>query len=122
MHESWTTFLVFSTLIIEIHGNLHIQVSMEMEAMKEEAAVVASMEKIGMKDLFKGDYAWPIFIAIMMMCGQQFSGINVAIFFSTQIFSDAGLGEGALYATLGMGVLNVAMTLVSVYLVFLLSN
>ncbi|VDN52180.1 unnamed protein product [Dracunculus medinensis] len=92
-------------------------VSMEMEAMKEEAAVVASMEKIGMKDLFKGDYAWPIFIAIMMMCGQQFSGINVAIFFSTQIFSDAGLGEGALYATLGMGVLNVAMTLVSVYLV-----
>lgn len=85
--------------------------------MKEEAAVISSMEKIGIADLFKGEYAWPMFIAIMMMCGQQLSGINVAMFFSTKIFSDAGLGEGALYATLGMGALNVAMTFISVYLV-----
>lgn len=85
--------------------------------MEEEAAVAASMRKIGITDLFKGEYAWPMFLAIMMMCGQQLSGINVAMFFSTKIFSDAGLGEGALYATLGMGAVNVAMTLISVYLV-----
>ncbi|VDN52181.1 unnamed protein product [Dracunculus medinensis] len=92
-------------------------VAAEINLMEEEAAVAASMRKIGITDLFKGEYAWPMFLAIMMMCGQQLSGINVAMFFSTKIFSDAGLGEGALYATLGMGAVNVAMTLISVYLV-----
>uniref|UniRef100_A0A915BHL9 Major facilitator superfamily (MFS) profile domain-containing protein n=2 Tax=Parascaris univalens TaxID=6257 RepID=A0A915BHL9_PARUN len=92
-------------------------VSAEMDVMREEAAAMAATEKVSMPGLFKGDYRWPMFIAIMMMMAQQFSGINVAMFFSTAIFEGAGLGANAIYATLGMGLCNVIMTLVSVYLV-----
>jgi SP family facilitated glucose transporter-like MFS transporter 1 len=53
-----------------------------------------------------------------MMLSQQLSGINAAIFFSTQIFESAGLDEQtALYSTLGMGVINILMTLVSLVLI-----
>lgn len=61
---------------------------------------------------------WPLFIAIMMMLSQQLSGINVAMFYSTQIFRDAGLkGNEPFFATIAMGAINVAQTLVSVWLV-----
>merc|ERR1739844_692553 len=54
----------------------------------------------------------------MMMLAQQLSGINAAIFFSTSIFTSAGLDEkGAQSATLGMGAMNVAMTFVSLALI-----
>jgi SP family facilitated glucose transporter-like MFS transporter 1 len=47
---------------------------------------------------------WALFIALMMTLSQQLSGINVAIFYSTKIFTDAGLvGLEAQAATLGMG-------------------
>lgn len=40
------------------------------------------------------------------------------MFFSTKIFEESGLkGDGATYATLGMGSINVLMTLVSLVLV-----
>lgn len=85
--------------------------------MQDEANAMAAVEKIGIKSLFKGELAWPMFIAIMMMLAQQLSGINVAMFFSTIIFKNAGLGDNAVYATLGMGLCNVIMTVISVYLV-----
>merc|ERR1712176_888490 len=60
----------------------------------------------------------PLLIAMMMMLAQQLSGINAAIFFSTSIFSSAGLSESdAQSATLGMGAMNVAMTFVSLVLI-----
>ncbi|PIO58975.1 hypothetical protein TELCIR_19574, partial [Teladorsagia circumcincta] len=44
--------------------------------------------------------------------------INVAMFYSTVIFKQAGLSnEHAVYATIGMGTVNVIMTVVSVWLV-----
>lgn len=92
-------------------------VDAELKVMEDEATAMAAVEKIGIKSLFKGELAWPMFIAIMMMLAQQLSGINVAMFFSTIIFKSAGLGENAVYATLGMGLCNVIMTVVSVYLV-----
>ncbi|KHJ83767.1 transporter, major facilitator family protein [Oesophagostomum dentatum] len=71
-----------------------------------------------MMDMFRGSLLWPMTIAIMMMLAQQLSGINVAMFYSTVIFKQAGLStEGASYATIGVGAVNMIMTLVSVYLV-----
>jgi SP family facilitated glucose transporter-like MFS transporter 1 len=53
-----------------------------------------------------------------MMFSQQLSGINVAMFYSTKIFKDAGLpGNWPFYATILMGTVNVAQTLVSLWLV-----
>ncbi|KAK6060511.1 transporter, major facilitator family protein [Cooperia oncophora] len=68
--------------------------------------------------MFRGSLLWPMTIAIMMMLAQQLSGINVAMFYSTVIFKQAGLSnESAVYATIGMGTVNVIMTVISVWLV-----
>merc|ERR1711874_108375 len=55
---------------------------------------------------------------MMMMLAQQLSGINCAIFYSTGIFEKAGLdAEASQGATLGMGSMNVLMTIVSLVLI-----
>ncbi|CCD72383.1 Facilitated glucose transporter protein 1 [Caenorhabditis elegans] len=93
-------------------------VSTEIEAMQEEATAAGVQEKPKMGDMFKGALLWPMSIAIMMMLAQQLSGINVAMFYSTVIFRGAGLtGNEPFYATIGMGAVNVIMTLISVWLV-----
>merc|ERR1712079_273564 len=49
---------------------------------------------------------------------QQLSGINCAIFYSTEIFKNAGLdAQDSQSATLGMGSMNVLMTFVSLVLI-----
>ncbi|VDO19116.1 unnamed protein product [Heligmosomoides polygyrus] len=95
-------------------------VSAEIEMFREEQAAsgAAQQQSLSMLDMFRGTMLWPMTIAIMMMLAQQLSGINVAMFYSTVIFKQAGLSnEGAVYATIGMGTVNVIMTVVSVWLV-----
>ncbi|CAL1262681.1 unnamed protein product [Larinioides sclopetarius] len=60
----------------------------------------------------------PLIIAVVVMLSQQLSGINAVIFYSTSIFITAGLSnQAAIYATLGMGTVNVLMTFISMILV-----
>ncbi|KAK6039681.1 transporter, major facilitator family protein, partial [Cooperia oncophora] len=94
-------------------------VSAEIEMFREEAAAsgAAAAQRPSMVDMFRGSLLWPMTIAIMMMLAQQLSGINVAMFYSTVIFKQAGLSnESAVYATIGMGTVNVIMTVISVWL------
>ncbi|KZC14812.1 Solute carrier family 2, facilitated glucose transporter member 3 [Dufourea novaeangliae] len=57
----------------------------------------------------------PLFLVCLIQFGQQMSGINVVFYYSNSIFMDAGLGDsGSQYATLGTGVANIAMALISV--------
>ncbi|XP_076243760.1 solute carrier family 2, facilitated glucose transporter member 3 isoform X2 [Calliopsis andreniformis] len=57
----------------------------------------------------------PLFLVCLIQFGQQMSGINVVFYYSNSIFLAAGLGlTGSQYATLGTGVANIAMALVSV--------
>jgi len=93
-------------------------VSVELDTIKDEATAAQSQEKSTLLSMFKTPLLWPMIIAIMMMLSQQFSGINVAMFYSTRLFQDAGLkGNEPFYATIVMGLFNVGMTIVSVYLV-----
>ncbi|XP_055331034.1 solute carrier family 2, facilitated glucose transporter member 1-like [Paramacrobiotus metropolitanus] len=91
----------------------------EMSEMRAEHKVAKALPKVGVKDLFTDPFLRSItFIAIMLMVCQQMSGINAVMFYSTQIFRSAGLdAQSALYATIGMGVVNIGMTVVSVFLV-----
>ncbi|KAK6043960.1 transporter, major facilitator family protein, partial [Cooperia oncophora] len=96
------------------------EVGAEIDAMKEEAAAAksAAAEKPSMGDMFRGSLRWPMTIAIMLMLAQQLSGINATMFYSTIIFQQAGLStQGAVYATIAMGTVNVLMTIISVWLV-----
>ena len=72
-----------------------------------------------LKDILTVNYLGkPLAIAVMMMLAQQLSGINAAMFFSTKIFSSAGLDEfNSQMASVGMGLMNVIMTFMSMILI-----
>jgi SP family facilitated glucose transporter-like MFS transporter 8 len=43
--------------------------------------------RVSLSDLFKGGSGRAMFIALMLMVYQQFSGINVVIFYSGKVWS-----------------------------------
>ncbi|XP_033218937.1 solute carrier family 2, facilitated glucose transporter member 1-like isoform X2 [Belonocnema kinseyi] len=59
----------------------------------------------------------PLVLVILMQFGQQLSGINAVFYYSDSIFEKAGLDKtSSQYATIGTGLANVFMALVSVLL------
>ena len=90
-----------------------------MDEMKQEQESMKLVPKVTLKEMLtNGSLRRPLIIAMMMMLAQQLSGINCAIFYSTQIFKSAGLNASqSQSATLGMGAMNVAMTFVSLALI-----
>lgn len=57
----------------------------------------------------------PLIIAIVMQLSQQLTGINAVFYYSTDLFHSAGLSVTVShYATIGIGVIMVVMTLVSI--------
>jgi len=95
------------------------EVKSEMDEMRAESETIKSLPKVTFKNMLMDPaLRAPLIIAMMMMLAQQLSGINAAIYFSTSIFTSAGLSEkDAQSATLGMGGMNVAMTFVSLVLI-----
>ncbi|XP_054160487.1 solute carrier family 2, facilitated glucose transporter member 1-like isoform X2 [Oppia nitens] len=96
-----------------------IEVHDEMDDMRAEYESMKLVPKVTLHELwYNSMLRQPLIIALVVMLSQQFSGINAVIFFSTSIFEKAGLNKSAaLYATLGIGVINVLMTIVSLVLV-----
>jgi len=96
-----------------------IEVHDEMDEMKQEQESMKLVPKVTLKEmLVNGSLRQPLIIAMMMMLAQQLSGINCAIFYSTEIFQNAGLdAQASQSATLGMGSMNVLMTFVSLVLI-----
>ncbi|KRT85756.1 membrane transporter [Oryctes borbonicus] len=59
----------------------------------------------------------PLLLVCSMQAGQQFSGINAVFYYSKSTFQKAGLSEeNSEYATVGAGVVNFVMAIISVYL------
>merc|ERR1712038_1358752 len=87
--------------------------------MRQEQASMKLVPKVTLKEMItNSSLRQPLIIAMMMMLAQQLSGINCAIFYSTSIFREAGLNDEASQgATLGMGSMNVLMTIVSLVLI-----
>lgn len=94
-------------------------VSEEMANMEEEYTASKDLPKVTILDLFRDRFLRRIIIiCIMVMLSQQFSGINAVMFYSTSIFSQAGLmGVESQYATIGMGGVFVLATIVSMSIV-----
>ncbi|XP_021914514.1 solute carrier family 2, facilitated glucose transporter member 1-like isoform X7 [Zootermopsis nevadensis] len=96
-----------------------IEVHDEMDDMRNEYEAMKLVPKVTIKEMFvNATLRIPLMIAMMVMVAQQLSGINAVMFFSTKIFRMAQLDDkSAQYATLGMGAVNVFMTLVSMVIV-----
>jgi len=94
-------------------------VKTEMDEIIAEHESMKQLPKVTFKEMIvNSSLRSPLIIAMMMMLAQQLSGINAAMFFSTSIFTSAGLNESeAQSATLGMGSMNVAMTFISLVLI-----
>lgn len=91
----------------------------EMDELRAEnernkmSPAVTLMDMLNQESLRK-----PLTISVLIMLSQQLSGINAVLFFSTSIFRSAGLSEqAAINTTLGMSLVNVLMTIVSLFLV-----
>lgn len=96
-----------------------IEVHDEMEEMRTEYESMKLIPKVTVRELFVNPaLRIPLFISIMIMFAQQLSGINAVMFFSTKIFTMAQLGKTAAQnATMGVGAMNVFMTIISLVLV-----
>lgn len=91
----------------------------EIDQMKAEHSSSQQETRVTVRELFSSkSLRMPLIISAVMMLAQQLSGINAVMFFSTDIFKSAGLNDtSAQQATLGMGSMNVLMTIISVIMV-----
>lgn len=71
------------------------------------------------RDLFHPWLKTPLIIAIGIMFFQQFVGINTVIYYNPKIFLMAGFDGtvSAIWASVGVGIINVVFTIVSIYFV-----
>uniref|UniRef100_A0A0A9WZC0 Solute carrier family 2, facilitated glucose transporter member 3 n=1 Tax=Lygus hesperus TaxID=30085 RepID=A0A0A9WZC0_LYGHE len=90
-----------------------------IEAIRNEIAAARELPKVTMHDMVKvKKYRKPLIIMCLLMAAQQLSGINAVIYYSTDIFKAGGLSEStAQLATVGVGIVNVLVTIAGVFLV-----
>ena len=93
-------------------------------ALEVSASIAGEIEKDSQNtsswsDLFCKEWKYPLIIAIGIMFIQQFVGINTVMYYSPTIFRMAGFdgSVAAIGASIGVGVINVIATLLSVYFV-----
>ncbi|KAM6223159.1 solute carrier family 2, facilitated glucose transporter member 2 [Rhynchocyon petersi] len=92
-------------------------VSRDITEIKKEKDEASSEKKVTVKQLFTySNYRQAILVALMLHMAQQFSGINGIFYYSTDIFREAGIKK-PVYATIGVGFVNLIFTIVSVFLV-----
>jgi len=86
----------------------------------EVAAVneVLAQEEGTFAELFSRDYRRPLIIAVFIMLASQFSGINVVIYYSTDIFKAAtGSSDAAFTSSVWIGLVNVLATFIAILFV-----
>ena len=72
-------------------------------------------EKGNLSELFTSAYFKPLLIAVVLMAGSQFCGINAIIYYSTKIFESAGLVKNAAFtSTAWIGLVNLLFTFVAI--------
>jgi SP family arabinose:H+ symporter-like MFS transporter len=86
-------------------------------AEKELASICESMsqEEGRFSELFSRSYSKPLRIAVALMVGSQFCGINAIIYYSTKIFESAGsIKNAAFTSTVWIGLVNLLFTFVAI--------
>ncbi|XP_077925406.1 solute carrier family 2, facilitated glucose transporter member 2 isoform X2 [Halichoerus grypus] len=90
-----------------------IDVTKDINEMRKEKEEASSEQKVSIIQLFtNSSYRQPILVALMLHVAQQFSGINGIFYYSTSIFQTAGISQ-PVYATIGVGAINMVFTALS---------
>ncbi|NXE17930.1 GTR5 protein, partial [Ardeotis kori] len=91
----------------------------EIEEMRQEDRSEKEEGQFSVLSLctFKG-LRWQLISIIVMMMGQQLSGINAVFYYADRIFQSAGVDDNNVqYVTVATGAINVVMTLLAVFIV-----
>lgn len=90
--------------------------SIDHELMDIELTLSKEPRKGGWLLLFKKPLLPVLLLGTMLFCLQQLSGINVVIYFAPEIFKNLGMGSatGQILATLGIGIVNLLVTVVAI--------
>ncbi|MEQ2294504.1 Solute carrier 2, facilitated glucose transporter member 2 [Ameca splendens] len=89
----------------------------DLEEMRKEKEEADRQPRVSILSLILSSvYRQQLFVSLMMHLSQQLSGVNAIFYYSTAIFTKAGVSQ-PVYATIGVGVINTVFTLVSVALV-----
>ncbi|XP_011694473.1 PREDICTED: solute carrier family 2, facilitated glucose transporter member 1-like isoform X2 [Wasmannia auropunctata] len=96
----------------------------EISSLQQELAMRSTSKPWNIKRVLEEPTVrLPLFLVCLMQFCQQLSGINAVFYYSNIIFHKAGLGiNGAQYATLGTGVANIGMAVISVPIMSLFSR
>ncbi|NWW80916.1 GTR5 protein, partial [Climacteris rufus] len=91
----------------------------EIEEMFQEDRSEKEEGKFTVLSLFTSrGLRWQLISIIVMMMGQQLSGINGVFYYADRIFESAGVASGSIqYVTVSIGAINVLMTLLAVFIV-----
>ncbi len=82
------------------------------------AAVSREEPRISLTEFLSARFGRPIALAFLIALFNQLSGINAIIYFAPRIFEMAGTGtNGALLASVGIGVTNLVFTLLGIALI-----
>ncbi|XP_013420984.1 solute carrier family 2, facilitated glucose transporter member 1 isoform X3 [Lingula anatina] len=91
-------------------------VSADIEEMRREQKQLQKQPPWSLGKLFRSKmHRMPFMLVSALALAQQLSGINVVFYYSSSVFKDAGIPDDYVqYATLGTGIINVIMTVISV--------
>ena len=79
---------------------------------------VLAQEEGRFSELFQARFRKPLIIAVVLMAVSQFSGINAIMYYSTKIFTTAGVGvKNSFSASVLVGLVNLVFTFVAIALV-----
>ncbi|XP_054576455.1 solute carrier family 2, facilitated glucose transporter member 5 isoform X2 [Eptesicus fuscus] len=96
----------------------------EMEEIQLEAEAEKAAGFISVVKLFRiRSLRWQLISIIVLMGGQQLSGVNAIYYYADQIYENAGVSkDNVQYATAGTGAVNMAITILAVFVVELLGR
>ncbi|KAF7239409.1 Solute carrier family 2, facilitated glucose transporter member 5 [Varanus komodoensis] len=91
----------------------------EMEEMRQEDLVEKAEGRMSVLTLFTYQgLRWQLISIIVLMMGQQLSGVNAVYYYADRIYENAGVKQDHVqFVTVGTGTVNVVMTLIAVFIV-----
>lgn len=101
----------------KIFRKIEPELNADQQVAEIKSTLQPSTKNVTSKKVFQHWMLMPLIVGIGMMFMQICTGINTIIYYTATIFKAAGFTDtiGALYATIGVGVVNFLMTFVAIF-------